>query len=60
MDNFEWREGECERFGLVYVDYETQKRTVKESGKLYSDIICDNGVTDDSFDRYVKDSHYKK
>ena len=60
MDNFEWREGECERFGLVYVDYETQKRTVKESGKLYSDIICDNGVTDDSFDRYVKDSHYNK
>ena len=60
MDNFEWREGECERFGLVYVDYETQKRTVKESGKLYSDIIRDNGVTDDSFDRYVKDSHYKK
>lgn len=60
MDNFEWREGERERFGLVHVDYETQERTVKESGKLYSAIIRDNGVTDEIFDRYVKDSHYKK
>ena len=59
-DNFEWREGERERFGLVHVDYETQNRTVKESGKLYSAIIRDGGVSDESFDRYVAGSQYKK
>ena len=60
MDNFEWREGERERFGLVHIDYETQKRTVKESGKLYAAMIRDGGVTEESFERWVKDSHYKK
>ena len=60
MDNFEWKEGERERFGLVHVDYTTQKRTVKESGKLYSSIIRNGGVTDEAYDEYVKDSHYKK
>ena len=39
MDNFEWSEGYLKRFGLVYVDYETQTRTVKQSGLLYSDMI---------------------
>lgn len=38
-DNFEWLEGESARFGLVHVDYETQERTVKESGKYYSRLI---------------------
>ena len=60
MDNFEWREGERERFGLVHIDYETQVRTVKESGKLYAAIIRDRGVTEESFERWVKDSNYKK
>ena len=59
MDNFEWKEGERERFGLVYVDYKTQKRTVKESGKLYSSIIQAGGVTEESYDLYVKNSNYK-
>lgn len=36
MDNFEWAEGYRMRFGLVHVDYETQVRTVKKSGKWYS------------------------
>ncbi|HLP70884.1 MAG TPA: GH1 family beta-glucosidase [Rhizobium sp.] len=36
MDNFEWAEGYRMRFGLVYVDYETQERIVKKSGKWYS------------------------
>jgi len=35
MDNFEWAEGYRMRFGLVYVDYETQERVVKKSGKWY-------------------------
>lgn len=59
MDNFEWKEGERERFGLVHVDYKTQRRTVKESGKLYSSIIQAGGVTEESYDLYVKNSNYK-
>ena len=59
LDNFEWREGERERFGLVHVDYKTQIRTVKDSGKLYSAIIRDGGVTDEVYDEYVATSEYK-
>lgn len=43
MDNFEWAEGYEPRFGLVYVDYKTQKRTLKDSGKYYAEIISSNG-----------------
>ena len=39
LDNFEWREGLSRRFGIVRVDYETQKRTVKLSGEFYRQII---------------------
>lgn len=60
MDNFEWKEGERERFGLVHVDYATQERTIKESGKLYSSIIENRGVTDEAYEKYVKNSQYKK
>ena len=38
MDNFEWAEGYRMRFGLVHVDYETQVRTMKKSGKWYSGL----------------------
>ena len=60
MDNFEWREGERERFGLVHIDYETQKRTVKESGKLYAAIIRDGGVSEENYALYVQGSEYKR
>ena len=39
MDNFEWARGYGERFGLVHVDYETQKRTPKDSAYWYSDLV---------------------
>ena len=39
MDNFEWAYGYAKRFGLVHVDYETQRRTIKASGYRYADII---------------------
>tara|TARA_Y100000782_G_C10170242_1_gene259473 strand:+ start:1 stop:1329 length:1329 start_codon:yes stop_codon:yes gene_type:complete len=39
MDNFEWAEGYSKRFGIVHVDYNTQIRTVKLSGKAYSQLI---------------------
>ena len=38
MDNFEWTYGYSKRYGIVYVDYKTQKRIVKDSGKWYSNI----------------------
>jgi beta-glucosidase len=43
MDNFEWSLGYGQRFGLVYVDYKTQKRTVKDSGRWFAEVIKANG-----------------
>ena len=43
MDNFEWAHGYNERFGLVHVDYTTQKRTIKDSARWYAGVIAENG-----------------
>ncbi|MDP4181520.1 MAG: GH1 family beta-glucosidase [Bacillota bacterium] len=43
MDNFEWSEGYNHRFGLVHVDYATQKRTIKDSGIWYKKVIESRG-----------------
>lgn len=43
IDNFEWAEGYDPRFGLIYVDYSTQKRILKDSAYEYKKIIESNG-----------------
>ncbi|HEY32753.1 MAG TPA: beta-glucosidase [Dehalococcoidia bacterium] len=43
MDNFEWAFGYRQRFGIVHVDYATQKRTPKDSAYWYKDVIASNG-----------------
>jgi len=44
LDNFEWSFGYSRRFGVVYVDYETQRRIVKASGRFFSECAKRNGV----------------
>src|ERR1051326_7039518 len=39
LDNFEWAKGYSNRFGLVYVDYPTQRRVLKDSGRWYRSLI---------------------
>lgn len=46
MDNFEWSFGYSKRFGLVYVDFETQARVLKNSAHWYSRVIQSNEVAD--------------
>jgi beta-glucosidase len=48
MDNFEWAWGYQKRFGLVHVDYETQKRTVKESGHWFARVARANALPEAS------------
>ena len=43
MDNFEWALGYSKRFGIVYVDYPTQRRILKTSAKWYRQVIARNG-----------------
>jgi beta-glucosidase len=44
LDNFEWSYGYGKRFGIVRVDYDTQERVVKDSGREYARIIAANGL----------------
>jgi len=42
MDNFEWAEGYGQRFGLTYVDFKTQQRTIKDSGRWFAKVAAQN------------------
>lgn len=54
MDNFEWAFGFSKRFGIVHVDYETQRRTLKDSAHWYASVIQRNGIeaSDQPADEY--------
>jgi beta-glucosidase len=45
LDNYEWAHGYSKRFGIVHVDYSTQQRTIKSSGRYYSEVIRTNGAS---------------
>ena len=47
MDNFEWDRGYTQRFGIVWVDYESQARVLKDSALWYQKVIVDNAVRTD-------------
>ncbi|HZD99248.1 MAG TPA: GH1 family beta-glucosidase [Micromonosporaceae bacterium] len=44
LDNFEWAYGYAKRFGIAYVDFETQARTLKQSANVYADTVRHNGL----------------
>lgn len=44
MDNFEWQDGYTRRFGIVYVDYPTQRRTPKLSARWYAEVVRRNRI----------------
>jgi beta-glucosidase len=44
LDNFEWAWGYSKRFGIFYVDYETQERVPKESARWYRRVVTANAV----------------
>ena len=43
LDNFEWSHGYSKRFGIVHVDFETQRRTLKQSARFYADVVRTQG-----------------
>jgi beta-glucosidase len=45
LDNFEWAWGYGKRFGVIYVDYATQERMMKRSGRWYAGVTHDHGVS---------------
>lgn len=44
MDNFEWAYGTSKRFGIIYTDYSTQKRIIKDSALFYKQVATENGL----------------
>jgi beta-glucosidase len=44
LDNLEWSLGYSKRFGIVHVNYATQRRTPKDSARFYAEVIASNGA----------------
>ncbi len=44
MDNFAWEDGYACRFGVVYCDYQTPKRTPKASARWYAEVMARNAI----------------
>jgi len=44
LDNFGWALGYSKRFGIVHVDYDTLRRTPKDSARWYADVVAANAV----------------
>lgn len=56
VDNFEWAYGYALRFGLIEVDFATQERRIRTSGRLYSEICQANAITEDLVRRYAPEA----
>lgn len=53
-DNFEWTEGTTARFGLVYVDFDTQRRAPRESARFYAELCRARAVSQSMIERFVR------
>jgi beta-glucosidase len=53
LDNLEWNDGYYPRFGLVKVDFDTQERTIRESGRFYGEICQLKEITDEMINKYL-------
>jgi beta-glucosidase len=61
LDNFEWSLGYSKRFGIVHVDFDTQKRTPKDSALFYAQVIASNGkVLSDPVDKAALSGHTER
>ncbi|MGF7107558.1 glycoside hydrolase family 1 protein [Treponema pedis] len=58
IDNFEWKEGESARFGLIRCDYKTQERSIKKSGEFYRDMIEKKAVDSVMMEKYILNCKY--
>ena len=58
FDDFQWLDGVSRRCGLVEVNFRTKKRSVKQSGLFYREIIQMGGVTEEMADRYAAGQTY--
>jgi beta-glucosidase len=44
LNNCEWAHGYTKRFGIIYIDYPTQQRIIKDSGRWYQNVLATNGT----------------
>ena len=58
VDNWEWADGEEPRFGIVHLDYGTQERTVKPSGRMLAELAVAGRITPELHERYTVGRRY--